>query len=176
MKSKSRNYKECYLQYGFVKSFSNGKIVPQCIICNKQLSNDALRPSSLIRHLNNQHSSLKNKPLSFFSKRKILFRKTKTRSNEIFLPKTSISVVYASYQISLMIARSKKPHNIGEQLIKPCILETVKIILGENSCKNLFKLPLSNFTVRDRISDLSKDIKSQVIEKNPIIAFFCFTM
>ena len=77
MKSKSRNYKECYLQYGFVKSFSNGKIVPQCIICNKQLSNDALRPSRLIRHLNNQHSSLKNKPLSFFQNEKYYFEKLK---------------------------------------------------------------------------------------------------
>ncbi|KAI4792216.1 hypothetical protein KUCAC02_033531 [Chaenocephalus aceratus] len=35
----------------------------------------------------------------------------------------------ASYQVSLHIAKAKKPHSIGEQLIKPC-LKDVCLCLG----------------------------------------------
>ena len=53
-----------------------------------------------------------------------------------------------SYTIALRIARSNKPHNICEELIKPCILEATKLILGEQHPNKLQAISLSNDTVR----------------------------
>jgi hypothetical protein len=47
-------------------------------------------------------------------------------------------VTEASYVIALEIAKQKKPHTIGEILIKHCVLKLVEIVvgngLGEKTC------------------------------------------
>uniref|UniRef100_UPI0035900B4B protein FAM200C-like n=1 Tax=Myxine glutinosa TaxID=7769 RepID=UPI0035900B4B len=64
-----------------------------------------------------------------------------------------------------MIAKEKKPHTIGESLVKPCALEMVKIVLGEDALKRLSQVSLSNDTVRQRIGDMSQDIATQVVSE-----------
>lgn len=39
----------------------------------------------------------------------------------------------ASFEIAYLIAKQKKPHTIGEDLIKPCILKATQLMLGEES-------------------------------------------
>ncbi|CAH1980160.1 unnamed protein product, partial [Acanthoscelides obtectus] len=39
----------------------------------------------------------------------------------------------ASFEIVFRIAKQKTPHTIGEELIKPCVLKTTQIILGEDA-------------------------------------------
>jgi len=51
MSGKKRKYDKDYLKYGFIDTTVSGQIVPQCVICFENLSNDALRPSRLQRHL-----------------------------------------------------------------------------------------------------------------------------
>ncbi|XP_067944924.1 uncharacterized protein [Watersipora subatra] len=60
----------------------------------------------------------------------------------------------------------KKPHTIGETLVKPCLLECTKIILRDTAAQKIADLSLSDSTVKSRIDDTSADIKRQVIEKN----------
>jgi hypothetical protein len=36
----------------------------------------------------------------------------------------------ASYKVSYRIAKQKKPHAVGEALVKPCALEMVELICG----------------------------------------------
>ncbi|XP_045121815.1 zinc finger BED domain-containing protein 5-like [Portunus trituberculatus] len=45
----------------------NGIHRPQCVICHAVLSNDALRPGRLERHLITNHEALKEKPKQFFT-------------------------------------------------------------------------------------------------------------
>ncbi|CAH1958650.1 unnamed protein product [Acanthoscelides obtectus] len=45
----------------------------------------------------------------------------------------------ASFEIAFMIAKQKKPHTIGEELIKPCVLKATQIILGEDTEQNMNK-------------------------------------
>ena len=42
----------------------------------------------------------------------------------------------ASYEVALEIAKQKKPHTIGESLIKPCVLKMANKVLGKDAEKN----------------------------------------
>ncbi|XP_067936785.1 protein FAM200C-like [Watersipora subatra] len=75
------------------------------------------------------------------------------------------AITDASYALSYRIARDKKPHTIGQTLVKPCVLECTKIILGNTAAQKIADLSLSDSTVKSRIDDMSADIKRQVTEK-----------
>ncbi|GBP89280.1 SCAN domain-containing protein 3 [Eumeta japonica] len=66
----------------------------------------------------------------------------------------------ASYNISLLIAKSGKPHTIGEQLILPAVEEVLKTVLHKSPFNVLKRIPLSNNTVQRRIDEMSSDIES----------------
>ena len=38
-----------------------------------------------------------------------------------------------SYAVSLQVAKTKKPHNIAEILIKPCLEECAGVLLGKSA-------------------------------------------
>ena len=66
----------------------------------------------------------------------------------------------ASYNISLLIAKSGKPHTIGEQLILPAVEEVLKTVLHQPAYDILKRIPLSNNTVQRRIDEMSLDVES----------------
>ncbi len=57
--------------------------------------------------------------------------------------------------------KQKKPHTIGETLIKPCTLKMVKRVLGDASERKIQQISLSNDTVKGRINEMSDDIKEK---------------
>ncbi|XP_067943021.1 protein FAM200C-like [Watersipora subatra] len=75
------------------------------------------------------------------------------------------AITEAFYALFYRIARDKKPHTIGETLVKPCLLVCTKIILGDTAAQKIADLSLSESTVNSKIDDMSADIKRQVIEK-----------
>ncbi|XP_067949783.1 protein FAM200C-like [Watersipora subatra] len=81
------------------------------------------------------------------------------------MPSKAQAITKASYALSYHIARDKKPHTIGETLVKPCLLECTKIILGDTAAQKIADVSLSDSTVKSRIDDMSADMKRQVIEK-----------
>ncbi|CAH2015830.1 unnamed protein product [Acanthoscelides obtectus] len=66
----------------------------------------------------------------------------------------------ASYNISLLIAKSRKPHTIGEKLILPAVEEVLKTVLHKPASDIIKRIPLSNNTVERRIDEMSCDIES----------------
>ncbi|XP_025406396.1 protein ZBED8-like [Sipha flava] len=72
-------------------------------------------------------------------------------------------VLSASFKILQLIAKSKKSHTIGENLLKPCLLTAVEEILGAEAKKKIQEIPLSNNTVKDRIDKMSFDIEEQLL-------------
>ena len=101
------------------------------------LSFNALRPTRLQRHLQTKHSCYQDKPLAFFQSKTDLLKKMKIASKETFCQSPSAEVVEASFEIANMIAQAKKPHNIGETLIKPCMIKAAGLVLGvESSSKD----------------------------------------
>ena len=69
----------------------------------------------------------------------------------------------ASYRAAYLIAKSKKAHNIGENLIKPCLVEMADILLGNEAARKLSKISMSDNTVKRRMEDMSNDILSQIV-------------
>ena len=176
MCAKKRKFNEEYLQYGFTDATVNGQVVPQCVICFEKLSNDALRPNRLKRHLQTKHPLHQTKPLAFFQSKKDYFKKMKIACAKSFGQLSSAEVVEASFEIAQMIAQAKKPHNIGETLIKPCMLKASSLVLGESSSKKLAKISLSDSTIKTRIDELANDIECQVLHKiqtSPYFAIQC---
>ena len=66
----NRQYNESYLKYGFISTSDSAAPCPLCLICNSKLSNEATKPSKLLRHMKTKHPELKDKPLEFFERRK----------------------------------------------------------------------------------------------------------
>ena len=87
-----------------------------------------------------------------------------------------MSSLEASFYVALEIAKQKKPHTIGETLIKPCTIKMAQLMLGEASAKKLQQVPLSNDTVKRRIARMSSNIKEQVVEEIKASPMFSFQL
>ena len=68
-KSKQRKYDNDYIEYSFTESGPSGDL-PLCVVCLQTLSNDAMKPTKLKRHLTAVHSDLANKPREYFEKQR----------------------------------------------------------------------------------------------------------
>lgn len=161
---KKRRYSEEYIKYGFTVISKNGIEMPQCVICAKVLSPGAMKPSLLQRHLQGCHQELKGKDVDYFKRKEAMLNHSRLDQSGSIHQSTK-AALHASYVVSLRIAQQKKPHSIGETLILPCTKDIVKIMLGEQYANKLNTLALSDNTVQRRISDMSIDIKDQVVSE-----------
>ena len=63
----------------------------------------------------------------------------------------------------MRIAKAKKPHTIAEELMLPCAKDVNRILIGKEAERKLNILSLSDNKVQRRISQMSEDIKNQII-------------
>ncbi|KRZ14060.1 Protein ZBED8 [Trichinella zimbabwensis] len=174
MAPKKRKYDAEYIKYSFVAVEKNGVEVPQCVVCLDTLSNDALRLTRLQRHLHHRHPELSKKPVEYFSAKRDSLSQMRLDKKGKYNQETAKDVK-VSYEIAMLIAKNKKPHTIGENLVKPCIVNAVKILLGDDIAKQFKNISLSDSTVKRRIDELADDIKQQVLEKVKCSPFFAIS-
>ncbi|CAM1298524.1 Uncharacterised protein r2_g811 [Pycnogonum litorale] len=175
MASKKRKYIDSYIEHGFISMIVNGEEKPQCVLCNKVLGNDSMRPTKLKQHLEKVHPQHKDKDRSFFERHGKALKAMKLDKTGSFR-KGNDQAVEASYSVALEIAKQKKPHTIGENLIKPCALKMAEIVLGKECANKLATISLSNNTVQRRITDMAHDIKAQVVNEIKSSAFEQFSI
>lgn len=163
MAKRELQYKPEFLQYGFTDlKVRSGLVRPQCVQCMQVLSNESLKENKLKRHLTTVHPELEDKPLTFWKE-----KETKSKRMRLDAP-TSVSVslektTKASFEVPWKIVRAKKPHNIGEELVKPAAIKMVETVCGMEVAKKLEMVPLSNNTIKRRIDLMSEDILEQVL-------------
>ncbi|XP_068246845.1 protein FAM200C-like [Palaemon carinicauda] len=75
------------------------------------------------------------------------------------------AAVAASYEVAYRIAKTQKPHTIGEELILPCLIIMVEKLCGLDQAKKLSAISLSNNTIHRSIDDLAADILEQLISE-----------
>ena len=61
-----------------------------------------------------------------------------------------------------------------EILQKHCIIQSVKLILGEQASQAMKRISLSNVTTKSRINKISENVKSKVISKIDSLLFLLF--
>ncbi|XP_054711248.1 protein FAM200C-like [Uloborus diversus] len=79
-----------------------------------------------------------------------------------------------SYNFARLIAKTKNPYAIVETLILPACKENVRGMLGPVAEKEVFRVPLSDDTIRRRIDDMSGDIEATLVEKLRVAGKFAF--
>ena len=103
--------------------------------------------------------------MAFFQSKRDSLKKMKIASKVTICQSPSAEVVEASFEIANMIAQAKKLHNIGETLIKPCLIKAASLVLGVASSNKLAKISLSDSTIKTRIDELASDIEFQVLKR-----------
>ena len=85
-----------------------------------------MKPSLLKRHLQTKHAALKDRPVEFFKRQHESMMKG-TAMIDGYLH-TSGKALRASYEESLLVAKTRKPHTNVEELILPATLKIAEII------------------------------------------------
>ena len=123
-----------------------------------------MKPSKLKQHFKSCHGELVEKSVDYF-RRKAEHLKNRCLDSGEMWPRQNKALLEASYRISFRIAKSKKPHTIGEELIKPCLIEATTLVLEKKKANRLEEISLSSDTVKKRISEMNQDILLQVVEE-----------
>ena len=158
-----RKYDPEYIKYGFISAGPDLELKAQCVECAQILSNEALKPSKLKRHLDSKHPEVAEKPKEYFKRKGEDLQKQQGILTS-FTARTK-SALKASYLVASRIARSKKAFTIGEELILPSAIDMCREIIGEAAASKLQRVSLSNDTVTRRIVEMSDDIECQMLEK-----------
>lgn len=156
-----RKYDDSYIKFRFIAIETNRETRPQCVICSTVLSNDALKPAKLERHIKTVHPKLSDRPPAFFMGKLENLKKMKlgTSGSRFELNE---KVLTTSFKIAQLIAKLKKPHTSGKRSLKPCLLNAVEEVLGEEAKNKMQEIPLSNNTMKVR---MSFDIEEQLLVK-----------
>ena len=129
-----------------------------CLVCEKNFSNEAMKPFRLLEHLQKIHSDKSGKTLAFFHSLRDQFLKRKTMNMFTSSSKNSDDSQKAYWNISLLIAKASKPHTIGEELILPAVKEVIKTVLHESPEQVIKSIPLSESSVQRRVYKMAENV------------------
>ena len=79
--------------------------------------------------------------------------------------KCTLSTLELLNEVSYLIAKSKKPFTVGEELLHPAAVKIAEIVLGSAHALEVKKIPLSNDTVARRVSEISENQLQQLIDR-----------
>uniref|UniRef100_A0A3P9I435 DUF4371 domain-containing protein n=1 Tax=Oryzias latipes TaxID=8090 RepID=A0A3P9I435_ORYLA len=123
--TKSRRYNEDYVLMGFTSTSSDP---PQalCFFCGEKLANASMKPAHLQRHLATKHGCHVGKAPEFFRRKLSEFKSSQATMRKVST--TSAKALEASYAVSLLVAKAKKPFTIAEDLLLPAAVVLAETI------------------------------------------------
>jgi hypothetical protein len=72
-------------------------------------------------------------------------------------------VLLTSYEISKLIAKAGKPHNIGESLILPAVSVVISTVMNQSLHEITQTIPLSNPSVSRHVDEMADDAEKQLV-------------
>ena len=102
-----RKHQESYLNYGFIATGDSHSPSLLCITCGDWLSNEAMKPSKLLHHMETRHAALKDKPLEFLKRKKREHEEQKQLLKAT--TPSNVSALRASFLVANRIAKAEKP-------------------------------------------------------------------
>ena len=157
-----RKYNSEYIQHGFIAIEHGGECLPQCVLCIRTLSNAAMKPSLLNRHLVSNNAEKQDKDRSNFERLGENARRQRLDQMGQY-HQNKVGIVKASYEVSLLIVQNMKAHTIADTLVLPAAKTLVKNLIGDEAAAKLDRVSLSDDTVKRRIQEMSGDIAEQII-------------
>uniref|UniRef100_A0A3P9IY56 DUF4371 domain-containing protein n=1 Tax=Oryzias latipes TaxID=8090 RepID=A0A3P9IY56_ORYLA len=141
--TKSRKYNEEYVLMGFTSTSSDP---PQalCFFCGEKLGNPSMKPAHLQRHLTTKHGCHVGKAPEFFRRKLSEFKSSQATMRKIST--TSAKALEASYAVSLLVAKAKKPFTIAEDLLLPAAVVLAETMLDKKNQRIHSKLCLCLMT------------------------------
>ena len=136
-----------YIKYGFIAIQHHGDSLLQCVICMKTLSNAALKPSLLRRHLESNHADKMNRDKSYFERLKENVKRQRMDHTSQFF-QNNVGIVKVFHEVSLLVAQNKKDPVIAKSLTLPTAKILIRNLIGEESLAKLNCVSLSNNTVK----------------------------
>ena len=140
---------------------SNAALQPECLIYYKRLSNSALVPAKLQRHLEANHAECETKTISFFKYMKSSVCKQK--GSFLGAIKTDQDLLLTSYRLSHHILKTKKPFTLGEEVIKPALQIVAEQLLDKEAKRKFQNIPLSDTTVSRKGFHMAEDLLEQLV-------------
>ena len=104
MSAKKQKYDKSYIQFGFAPVLIHSEEKPQCVLCNKVLSNDSMRPEKLKQHLENVHPQHINKDKTYFERQRRALKSMRLDASSGFFTKNN-QLFEASYLVAFEIAK-----------------------------------------------------------------------
>lgn len=156
-----RKYDPTCIKYGFI-AIDRGEVLPQCVVCMKTLSNEAMKPSLLKLHFETKHADKKDRDQSYFQRLgENVKRQRLDKSGQIH--QKAEGIVKASYEVAFLVAKQMKAHTTAEFLVMPVAKILVRHVIEEEAMAKLDSVSLSNNTVQRRIEEMSSNIADQVV-------------
>ena len=59
----------------------------------------------------------------------------------------------------------KTAHSAAENLIKPCAIWILELVLGTEGAKEIKKVPLSNNVIAGRVADMGCNVLDQIVQE-----------
>ena len=104
-----RKHCPTYLTHKFIAIGDGRESLPQCVICMKTLSNSAMKPSLLKRHLVTNHVKEKEQEESYFQQLGENAKRLRLDKSGVICQKKK-GVVKALYEVALLVAKNMKVH------------------------------------------------------------------
>lgn len=154
----SRQYVKSYLSFGFTFTGYEKTPTPLCLVCGEKLSDCAMLPNKLKRHLQTKHLSLKNKSMYYLVR---LLENTGKRATFMsVVTEVNDKAPKVNYLVAELVAESRKSHSVAETSFIPACKAIVNEILGPDVVKDIAKVLLSGNRIARRFEDVCRHQKS----------------
>ena len=132
--------------------------------CHFVICNSNLQPARLQEHQAKHPAAEHEQTLEALQAKRARYDQKGTLSRFVFKP-VQKPLLQASYEVAYQCIRMKASHSALENLIKPCAIRMIELVLGTEAAKKMKDVPLFNDVIAGRVAEISCDILDQTVQK-----------